>query len=124
MATVSPNVAWVDADTQPSFLRGMGLGGPEDAPTCLLLQHRPKPRVARMAASFSADAVALLLTRGNFQPLQVRTRMASEAHTEYWMLHALPERRMAASFSKDAVALLLLRGNLRLLQVCQAERDA
>ena len=66
-----PQVGWVDADSQPSFLRGLGLAGPEDAPTCLLLQ-RSQQRVARMAASFSADAVAQLLVRGNFQPLRVR----------------------------------------------------
>ena len=66
-----PSVGWIDAAKQPSFLQALGLAGPGDAPTCLLLQ-RSQHRVARMAASFSADAVMHLLTRGNFQPLRVR----------------------------------------------------
>ena len=70
MAGPIPQVGWVDADSQPSFLQGLGLSGPDDAPTCLLLQ-RSQHRIARMAASFSADAVAQLLVRGNFQPLRV-----------------------------------------------------
>ena len=46
----------------------------QDAPTCLLLRKlQPSFQVARMAASFSADSVAALISRPNFQNLQHAT---------------------------------------------------
>ena len=83
-----PKAGWIDASRQGSFLSQLGLSS-QDAPTCLLLrQLQPSFQVARMAASFSADAIAAFLTRPDFQPLhqQVGFFWIAWLQCGYWLL--------------------------------------